>query len=55
MQRGEAAATAVRRGRGAGHRPQQVPHGADAAVQGCPDDVVVASEATGQPQTNIFE
>ena len=47
MQRG--LAEGIRRGRGAGHRPQQVPRGADVAAPGRPDDVVAASEATGCP------
>ena len=48
MQRG--LAEGIRRGRGAGHRPQQVPRGADVAAPGRPDDVVAASEATGCPR-----
>ena len=46
VQRG--AAAAVPRGHGAGHRPQQVPHGAEAADRGRQDDVVAAS-AGGRP------
>ena len=47
VQRG--AAAAVRRGHGAGHRPQQVPHPAEAVEHGRVEDVVVASGATGRP------
>ena len=41
---------AVRRGRGAGHRPQQVPDPPEAAVVGRREDVVVASEGHGPPR-----
>ena len=42
VQRG-AVEEAALRGRGAGHRPQQVPHGADVAAGGRLDDVDVPS------------
>ena len=48
MQRG--AAAAVRRGHGAGHRPQQVPHPAEAVEHGRVEDVVVASGGHGPPR-----
>ena len=41
VQRGDA--VEVRLGHGAGHRPQQVPHGAEAAVIRRPEEFVVAS------------
>ena len=47
VQRG--AAGDVLRGHGAGHRPQQVPHRAEATAPGRREDVVAASGATGRP------
>ena len=40
---------AVRRGRGAGHRPQQVPDPPEVTAVGRREDVVVASEGHGPP------
>ena len=48
VQRG--GAEAALRGHGAGHRPQEVPHGSEAAAPGCRDDVVVASEHHWPPR-----
>ena len=50
VQRGAAPAPVVLRGRGAGHRPQQVPHRAEQTPVGRPDDVVAASGGHGPPR-----
>ena len=48
VQRGDA--EAVLRGHSAGHGPQQVADRAEAAVEGCREDVVVASGGHGPPR-----